>query len=97
YSSLAYLTRFPFDPIKVDRSFLDDQSKKGAMLLKSMISMAHELGLSVVAEGVTGEREVEELRATGCEYAQSFHFGTPVDAEASLRILMDQYPLKTVP
>ena len=96
YSSLAYLTRFPFDTIKIDKSFLDDNSSKGSVLLKSMISMAHQLGLSVVAEGVSGDTEVEELRRIGCEYAQSFHFGTPADAETSLRLLMDQYPLKSV-
>src|SRR5690606_26491160 len=96
YSSLSYLTRFPFDTIKIDRSFLSDNTSKGAVLLRSMITMAHELGLSVVAEGVNGDAEVEELRRTGCEYAQSFHFGTPADAETSLRLLMEQYPLKSL-
>jgi len=96
YSSLSYLTRFPFDTIKIDKSFLNDQSSKGSVLLKSMITMAHDLGLAVVAEGVTGEEEVAKLRATGCEFAQSFYFGTPEDAETSLRLLMEQYPLKSV-
>ncbi|MDZ5698821.1 EAL domain-containing protein [Chelativorans sp. M5D2P16] len=96
YSSLAYLTRFPFDTIKIDRSFLVDPSTKGTVLLKSMVTMAHELGLSVVAEGVSSEDDAEELRLMGCEYAQSFHFGEPADAEASLRLLTEQNPLKPV-
>ncbi|WEX11947.1 sensor domain-containing phosphodiesterase [Chelativorans sp. AA-79] len=93
YSSLSYLTRFPFDTIKIDRTFLNDPSSKGNMLLKSMITMAHDLGLSVVAEGVSDERDIEQLRKVGCEYAQSFHFGTPADAEASLKLLADQNPV----
>ncbi|WP_281354913.1 EAL domain-containing protein [Chelativorans xinjiangense] len=92
YSSLAYLTRFPFDTIKIDKSFVDDPSSKGDVLLKSMITMAHELGLSVVAEGVSEKRDLKALRQVGCEYAQSFHFGPPADAETSLRLLMEQYP-----
>ena len=52
YSSLSYLKRFPFDTIKIDKSFVDDPSPKRTVLLKSMIDMAHDLGLSVVTEGV---------------------------------------------
>ncbi|WP_274425103.1 EAL domain-containing protein [Chelativorans sp. YIM 93263] len=89
YSSLAYLTRFPIDTIKVDRSFLEDNSAKGSLLLKSMVSMAHDLGLEVVAEGVSTEADVRQLRQIGCEYAQSFYFGTPADADASLRLLTE--------
>ncbi|MCT7373555.1 EAL domain-containing protein [Chelativorans sp. EGI FJ00035] len=92
YSSLAYLTRFPFDTIKIDKSFVDDTSSKGNVLLKSMVTMAHELGLSVVAEGVSEKRDLKALRQVGCEYAQSFHFGAPADAETSLRLLTEQYP-----
>ncbi|TIU12030.1 MAG: EAL domain-containing protein, partial [Mesorhizobium sp.] len=72
YSSLAYLTRFPFDTIKIDKSFVDDATPKRAVLLKSMVNMAHELGLSVVAEGISDESDALELRQMGCEYVQSF-------------------------
>ena len=75
YSSLSYLTRFPFDTIKIDKSFLDDPTPKRAVLLKSMVNMAHELGLSVVAEGISDENDALELRQMGCEYVQSFMFG----------------------
>ncbi|MDR7222496.1 EAL domain-containing protein [Aminobacter aminovorans] len=93
YSSLAYLTRFPFDTIKIDKSFVDDTSPKRAVLLKSMVNMAHELGLSVVAEGISDESDALELRQMGCEYVQSFMFGAPVPGDQALKMLKEQYPL----
>jgi diguanylate cyclase (GGDEF)-like protein/PAS domain S-box-containing protein len=93
YSSLSYLTRFPFDTIKIDRSFIDDDSPKRDVLLKSMVNMAHDLGLSVVAEGVTDESDALQLRQMGCEYVQSYTFGPPLPADATLRLLKEQYPL----
>ncbi|MBZ9919803.1 MULTISPECIES: EAL domain-containing protein [unclassified Mesorhizobium] len=93
YSSLAYLTRFPFDTIKIDKSFVDDSTPKRAVLLKSMVSMAHELGLSVVAEGISDERDALELRQMGCEYVQSFMFGAPMPGDQVLKTLKEQYPL----
>ncbi|MEO3998454.1 EAL domain-containing protein [Mesorhizobium sp. CAU 1732] len=93
YSSLAYLTRFPFDTIKIDKSFIDDSSPKRSVLLRSMVNMAHELGLSVVAEGVTDESDALELRQMGCEYVQSFMFGPPMQADAAIKLLKEQYPL----
>jgi EAL domain-containing protein (putative c-di-GMP-specific phosphodiesterase class I) len=93
YSSLAYLTRFPFDTIKIDKSFIDDASPKRAVLLRSMISMGHELGMSVVAEGVADESDALELRQMGCEYVQSYMFGAPIPADAVLKMLKEQYPL----
>ena len=93
YSSLAYLTRFPFDTIKIDKSFIDDSSPKKTVLLRSMVNMAHDLGLSVVAEGVPNEGEALQLRQMGCEYVQSFAFGAPMPADAAVRVLKEQYPL----
>lgn len=93
YSSLSYLTRFPFDTIKIDKSFLDDTSPKRDVLLKSMINMAHELGLSVVTEGIADEHDALQLRQMGCEYVQSYMFGAPMAADAVLKVLKEQYPL----
>ncbi|MBN9071467.1 MAG: EAL domain-containing protein [Rhizobiales bacterium] len=90
YSSLSYLTRFPFDTIKIDKSFLDDKTPKRTVLVRSMVNMAHELGLSVVVEGVADESDVLQLRQMGCEYAQSYMFGMPVSADAALKMLKDQ-------
>ena len=91
FSSLSYLTRFPFDKIKIDKSFVDDISPKRTLLLKSMVNMAHELGLSVVTEGVTDETDAATLREMGCEYVQSFMFGPPMDAEVVLRLLRERH------
>ncbi len=93
YSSLSYLTRFPFDTIKIDKSFVDDTTPKRAVLLKSMVNMAHELGLSVVAEGISDENDALELRQMGCEYVQSFMFGAPIPGDQVLKMLTEQYPL----
>ena len=96
YSSLSYLTRFPFDTIKIDKSFVDDTTPKRAVLLKSMVNMAHELGLSVVAEGISDENDALELRQMGCEYVQSFMFGAPIPGDQVLKMLREQYPLAGV-
>jgi diguanylate cyclase (GGDEF)-like protein len=93
YSSLSYLTRFPFDTIKIDKSFVDDTTPKRSVLLRSMVNMAHELGLSVVAEGISDQSDALELRQMGCEYVQSFMFGPPVAGDMVLRMLKEQYPL----
>jgi diguanylate cyclase (GGDEF)-like protein/PAS domain S-box-containing protein len=92
YSSLSYLTRFPFDTIKIDKSFISDAGPKREVLLRSIINMAHELGLAVVAEGVNDERDAEALRQMACEFVQSFAFGTPVDAATVAKLLKEQYP-----
>ena len=91
YSSLSYLTRFPFDTIKIDKSFIDDPSPKRPVLLKSIINMAHELGLAVVAEGVPNEADARQLREMGCEFVQSFAFGAPGSGEAMLRLLKEEF------
>jgi diguanylate cyclase (GGDEF)-like protein/PAS domain S-box-containing protein len=93
YSSLAYLTRFPFDTVKIDKSFVDDTTPKRAVLLKSMVNMAHELGLSVVVEGVSDEGDALELRQMGCEYVQSYMFGAPIPGDQVIRMLKEQYPV----
>ncbi|ERM03493.1 diguanylate cyclase [Brucella intermedia 229E] len=91
YSSLAYLTRFPFDIIKIDRSFVKggDQPQK-ATLLRSIVSMAHDLGLAVVTEGVESESDALQLRQMGCEYVQSFMFGQPTSRDEATRMIREQ-------
>jgi diguanylate cyclase (GGDEF)-like protein/PAS domain S-box-containing protein len=82
YSSLAYLQRFPFDTLKIDRGFL----KPGAngqrpVLLKSIIRMGVDLGMDVVAEGTESVADGEELRALGCGFAQGYAYGEPLSVD----------------
>lgn len=93
YSSLAYLIRFPFDTIKIDRSFLDDRGPRRWVLIRSIINMAHELGLGVVAEGVSDENDAQQLREMNCEFVQSYLFGPPLSAEEVVTLLKEQFPL----
>jgi diguanylate cyclase (GGDEF)-like protein len=93
YSSISYLTRFPFDTIKLDKSLVRDESDKKAVLLRSVISMARELDMKVVAEGIESEEDAVELAKMGCTYGQSFLFGPPMSAESVLRLLKERFPL----
>ncbi|WP_449414708.1 EAL domain-containing protein [Ochrobactrum teleogrylli] len=90
YSSLAYLTRFPFDIIKIDRSFVKGDQPQKTTLLRSIVSMAHDLGLAVVTEGVESESDALQLRQMGCEYVQSFMFGQPTSREDATRMIKEQ-------
>lgn len=79
YSALSYLQHFPFDTIKIDKSFVrPNGSPSRAILLRSIVTMAHDLGMEVVAEGAETEAEVSELTEIGCEYAQGFVYGRPM-------------------
>ncbi len=93
YSSLAYLTRFPFDTIKLDKAMVRDDSDKKAVLLRSVISMARELNMRVVAEGIESEEDALELAKIGCSYGQSFIFGPPMGSDSVIRLLKERFPL----
>ena len=88
HSSLAYLQRFPFDTVKIDQQFVR-ASDRGTrpVLLRSIVAMAHDLGMEVVAEGAETESDAVELAQLGCEYAQGFAFGEPLTAEEARRLI----------
>ena len=87
YSSLSYLHRFPVGALKIDRAFVGRIGPGGANseIARAIVTMAHSLGMGVVAEGVEAEEQLVELRAMGCEYAQGNFFSVPVDAASAPR------------
>jgi len=84
YSSLSYLQRFPFDSLKVDRSFVCSmtETRQNREIIRTIISMAENLGLKVVAEGVEVTEHRDMLMALRCEFAQGFLFSEPLDSES---------------
>ena len=93
YSSLAYLTRFPFDTIKIDQTLVRDGGAKRPILLRSIISMARDLDMQVVAEGIETEEDAIELGKLGCNFGQSYFFGAPIGGDSVLRLLKERFPL----
>ena len=88
YSSLSYLQRFPFDTIKIDQSFVRTTAKgTRPVILRSIITLAHDLGMDVVAEGAETDSDAVELFQLGCEFAQGFVFGEPMSAERARALL----------
>ena len=84
YSSLSYIKRFPVDVLKVDKSFVRDMSEDNSdrALVGAIINMARSLELTVVAEGVETQRQLDLLEAAGCGCVQGYYFSRPVPAES---------------
>ena len=83
FSSLSYLHNFPFDTLKLDQVFVQklDKNSNSMSIVKAIITLAHNLGLVVVAEGGETTKEIECLKKLGCEYGQGFKFALPQPAE----------------
>ena len=83
YSSLSYLKRFPIDILKIDQSFVSDieNSPDDATIVLSIISLAHNLRMRVIAEGVETQKQLEYLREHGCDEMQGYYFSRPLPAE----------------
>jgi diguanylate cyclase (GGDEF)-like protein/PAS domain S-box-containing protein len=92
-ASLASLKRLPIDEIKIDGSFISAMSgrEEDEIIVRSMIELAHNLGLSVVAEGVEKRAVIERLAELGCDVAQGYYLSRPVPPE-ELAIWLDQHP-----
>lgn len=80
YSSLSYLRQYPFDVVKIDRTFVNDMfdSKKSRELINAAIAMAHNLQLKVVAEGVETQAQLNYLKENACDYGQGYFFSKPI-------------------
>jgi len=82
YSSLAYLKRFPIHHLKIDREFVKDlpENTQDIAIARSIITMAHELKIDVVAEGIEDQSQLRFLKEASCNYGQGFHLGKPMPA-----------------
>jgi diguanylate cyclase (GGDEF)-like protein len=90
YSSLSYLNRFPVDTLKIDRSFVTtmNAADENLQIVKTIVTLAGNLGMQVVAEGVETEEQLQHLRSLKCQYGQGYLFSTPLDVvDADLFIL----------
>jgi len=94
YSSLSYLHRFPFDILKVDRSFVNrmtsDRESEG--IIETILTLADKLGKEAIAEGIETEEQLARLRALGCEYGQGYLLCKPVCAEKVAELLAAEQP-----
>ena len=98
YSSLAYLKKFDIDYLKIDQSFVRNLSSESSdlVLCEAIITMAHRLGMKVIAEGVETQQQCDLLMETGCDYAQGYLFSRPLSAEAFGGFITEQGRAKSL-
>ena len=99
YSSLSHLRRFPIDTLKIDRSFVTQmaEDEENAEIVRTIIGLAQNLGMDVVAEGVETPEQIETLKSLGCEYGQGYFFSKPLDFQRAEQFICDTYsPLATI-
>jgi EAL domain-containing protein (putative c-di-GMP-specific phosphodiesterase class I) len=89
YSSLSCLHRLPFDTLKIDRSFVSALSRDsgGRQIIRTILDLAKNLRMEVVAEGAETASQVEELRRMGCNFVQGYFYSRPVDGAAAATLL----------
>ena len=91
YSSLSYLSRFPFERLKIDRSFIGkmDTDKKSEEIVRTIIKLAENLNLEVVAEGIETKKQLSRLREFGCHFGQGYLFSKPVNEIDAENLLLE--------
>jgi diguanylate cyclase len=89
YSSFSYLHQYPFDVLKVDRSFVSRvvASRRNHDIVRAIVGLAHDLGMEVVAEGIERDEETDVLRQLGCEYGQGYRFAKPLSPDDATAFL----------
>ena len=94
YSSLSYLQHLPTDELKIDRSFIDEikSENHSTPIVRAMVSLAHDLNMSVVAEGVETELQLQHMQQLECETYQGYLCSRPVVADAFEELLDADYP-----
>jgi diguanylate cyclase (GGDEF)-like protein len=94
YSSLSYLQRFPVSTLKIDRSFISrmTESDGTAEIVRTIMQLAQNLGMDVVAEGVETESQRAQLRDFECEFGQGYFFSRPMDGDAAEALLLNCFP-----
>jgi diguanylate cyclase (GGDEF)-like protein/PAS domain S-box-containing protein len=99
YSSLSYLHRFPIDTLKIDRSFVTRMSEnnENVEIVRTIVVLAQNLGMDVVAEGVETNEQLVILQKLGCENGQGYFFSKPVNADGAEKIIAETYGALTSP
>jgi PAS domain S-box-containing protein len=94
YSSLSYLRRFPMDTLKIDRSFVQNlpNNRENLEIVRTIVSLARNLGMDVVAEGAETAEEIAHLKALDCDFGQGYFFSRPVDSQAADHLLRKTAP-----
>ena len=89
YSSLSYLSKYPFDAVKIDQSFVIhlDEEARNVDIIATILTLAENLHMNSIAEGVETSSQCERLRKMGCQFGQGFYFAKPVSCEAAERII----------
>ena len=99
YSSLSYLHRFPVNTLKIDRSFISrlGAGDENTEIVRTIMTLANNLGMDVVAEGVETEKHLLHLKEMRCEYGQGYLFSKAVDAESAGALLQREQEQADIP
>jgi len=93
FASLSYLQEYPFDFIKIDKSFIskitNDRTQRA--IVKAILDLAEALDMHVIAEGIENEQQRDLLLSMGCQYGQGYWFGKPMTADEATKMLMQQH------